>query len=240
MSIISSIFNKKGKKKYMASFEQHVSGAVITSGILITPLYASSVIDLNQSLVLLALSILGGILPDMDSDNSRPIQISFRILSIFLPFLVVLSLANSNSISNILGLWIVSSIILNFIVFKLFLKITVHRGIFHSIPMGLLFGYLFIILFRNILEYEEIFSVLCGSFIFIGFIIHLLMDEFFSINVLGMSIKKSFGTALKLYAKNNLAGTGILYIIIISLIIFYPVDLGIFTKLFKSFQNIHL
>ncbi|MEA2049998.1 MAG: metal-dependent hydrolase [Campylobacterota bacterium] len=224
----------------MASFEQHVSGAVITSGVVVTPLYSAGIVDMNQSLALLAFGIIGGVLPDMDSDNSRPVQISFRILSIFLPLIAVLSLANSQSVLSILGFWAVSSLILHFVVFRSFLNMTVHRGVFHSVPMGLLLGYLFIVLFRDIMKYDELFAVLCGIFVFIGFIVHLLMDELISLNALGLSIKKSFGTALKFYDKNNLYGTGIIYLAILALIFLYPIEFDIFVEIFESFENIKL
>lgn len=71
----------------MASFEQHVNVAVIATGVTIVPFYSSGVVDTSQSLVLLAFGVFGGVLPDLDSDSSKPVQIAFRILSIFLPFL---------------------------------------------------------------------------------------------------------------------------------------------------------
>ena len=50
----------------MALFEQHVNIAVIATGITIAPLYSAGLIDTNQSIILLGLGLLGGILPDLD------------------------------------------------------------------------------------------------------------------------------------------------------------------------------
>lgn len=41
-------------------------------------------------------------------------------------------------------------------------------------------------------------SWLIGFVVFIGFIIHLLLDELYSVDFMNRSIKRSFGTALKL------------------------------------------
>jgi len=41
-------------------------------------------------------------------------------------------------------------------------------------------------------------SWLTGSFIFLGFILHLLLDEIYSVDFMGHRLKRSFGTALKL------------------------------------------
>ena len=53
------------------------------------------------------------------------------------------------------------------------------------------------------------------------------MDEIISLNALGLSIKKSLGSALKLYDKNNPFGTLFLYAAIVTLSILYPMDLAI-------------
>jgi len=222
----------------MASFEQHLNSAVVISGITIAPLYASSLIDMNQSLGLLALGMIGGVLPDLDSETSKPLQISFKILSIFLPLLAILSLLQEFTISKILFIWGLSFVILNYGVFKIFSHITVHRGVLHSIPMGLVVGLGIIYLTSVILEFSPIFSILSGCFITLGFFIHLLLDELVSLNALGMHIKNSFGTAFKLYDKNNIPGSVVLYIIIAVLLFLIPIDTSIFIDIYNSFENI--
>ena len=224
----------------MASFEQHINGAVVASGIAVVPLYTSSIVDMNQSLVLLGLGMLGGVLPDLDSDNSKPIQISMRILSLFLPLLAVLALIEDLSLIKILAVWLGAFVFLNYVVFKIFFKFTVHRGIFHSVPMGLFLGLVFIFLFHDIFEYDSFFSTLSGVFIFFGFLVHLLLDELVSLNALGISIKKSFGTALKLYDKHNIYGSISLYVLIAIMLYSVDIDLDVFAKVYDSFENIKL
>jgi hypothetical protein len=45
---------------------------------------------------------------------------------------------------------------------------------------------------------------LAGGFMFIGFIVHLVLDEIYSVDVMDTRIKASFGTALKLWDGKHL------------------------------------
>lgn len=224
----------------MASFEQHINGAIITSGLGVIALYSTSIISIKGSFILLALGTIGGVLPDLDSDTSKPVQITFKIFSIFLPLLAILILLDTPSITKIFTLWILSSLVLHFGIFKMFLYVTNHRGIFHSIPMGVFIALTARYFFNNYLDFNDVFSTLAGMFVFLGFMVHLLLDELFSIDALGMKVKSSFGSALKFYDKNNFIGSIILYILIISISITQPLQSDIFSKVYKSFERIKL
>lgn len=224
----------------MASFAQHVNTAVVISGIAIAPLYGSALIDINQALALLFFGLIGGILPDIDLENSKPIQMASSILSIFIPLLAILTLLESLSISKMLFIWFLSSLVLHFIIFRILLNLTVHRGIIHSIPMGLFFAQILVIIFHHVLHFQELFSLLCGIFLFFGFIIHLLLDELISLNALGMHFKKSLGSALKLYEKENLLGSVVLYIAIIILTISYPINSDHIITIYNAFMTLNL
>ena len=79
-----------------------------------------------------------------------------------------------------------------------FKKLTVHRGIFHSIPMGLVISLL--ILSLNTHNTDIISIAFMG-----GFLSHLILDEAYSsITISGIIIKpkKSFGTALKWFSSS--------------------------------------
>ena len=51
-----------------------------------------------------------------------------------------------------------------------------------------------------------------GLFVLIGFIIHLVLDEIYSVDVEGAVIKKSFGTALKLFDYHSWRASGLMAI----------------------------
>ncbi len=224
----------------MASFEQHVNISVISTGIVIVPLNSSGLLDINQSLIVLFLGLIGGILPDLDSDNSKPIQISFKILSIFLPLLILISLSQNMSLVSMLGIWFLTTMFLHFVVFKIFLNLTVHRGIFHTIPMGLLCGEIMIFLFHIILGFDLTFSTIAGLFTIFGFILHLILDEIIALNLLGIGVKRSFGTALKLYDKNNKLGTFILYLLLSIIAFLIEIDTQVFEHIIEILNKIKI
>ena len=206
----------------MANFEQHVNIAVLSTGVLIVPLNASGLLTIEQSFITLCLGVLGGILPDLDSDNSKPIQISFKIISIFMPLLILLSLSNQHlPILHMIGIWLASSLILRLTLLKFFVSITKHRGIFHSIPMGIVFAQLTAISFFYFFHFTSFFSTIAGFFLFFGFIIHLLLDELVSLNALGIKVKKSFGTALKFWS-SDIKSVALFYVVAILLFVLMP------------------
>ena len=72
---------------------------------------------------------------------------------------------------------------------------TVHRGMFHSFPSMAIFGELTYLLFYGESMFVRLFMV---SAVCLGFFIHLLLDEIYSVEWDGRPrVKKSFGTAMK-------------------------------------------
>ena len=72
---------------------------------------------------------------------------------------------------------------------------TVHRGMFHSFPSMAIFGELTYLLFYGESMFVRLFMV--GA-VCLGFFIHLLLDEIYSVEWDGRPhVKRSFGTAMK-------------------------------------------
>ncbi|MBD3840331.1 MAG: metal-dependent hydrolase [Campylobacterales bacterium] len=223
----------------MAMFQQHLNGAVITSGVLTVPIYSAQIISLNEAFAVFLIGIIGGLLPDIDSDNSKPLKISFGIISIVLPFLALLAIGEALSVLQMLLLWGVTSVCL-YTLGHFLLFFTVHRGVIHSIPFGLLLGLILYYLFHVQLSYSISFAFLSGLFLFVGFIVHLLLDEIVSLNLLGFEIKNSFGTAMKLYEKNNPVGSVVVYMLIVLLIFLVPFDFDMILQLSEKFKTLQL
>ncbi|MCF7974767.1 MAG: metal-dependent hydrolase [Phycisphaerae bacterium] len=154
----------------------------------------------------------GALLPDLDSDNSTPFSVAFSLLAMAGGAMAFLYCLRQSVLP-----WYAWSLIPPTVVLLLrygvgwvFQQCTVHRGIFHSIPMAgvvtlavcLALGYLG--LPRN--------DVLALSVsVGLGFLSHLVLDELYSaVNFDGKSLgpKKSFGTALTLTSPSALATTG--------------------------------
>ncbi len=228
------------KEYILALFQQHVNISVISSGIIIVPLHSSGMLTTNESLIALGLGVIGGMLPDLDSNNSKPTQIMFQLLSIFFPLVILLSIEQTLPILYIISIWLGASLLLNLTLLDIFLKLTVHRGIFHTIPMSLFFGQSTILISHHLIGVDATFSSLSGFFVFFGFITHLVLDEIYSIDTKEMKFKSSFGTALKFYDSNNPFGTFVLYSIVFYLFYIMPLDKTLYDQMFAIFRDIKI
>ena len=124
------------------------------------------------------------------------------------------------------------------IFFKVLIKLTRHRGVFHTIPMGIFLGQITIILFYYSFHFDTKFSTIAGIFLFFGFCVHLLLDEFASIDARGFKVKKSFGTAFKLFDSKNVTGTLFLYILIGILYSIIPTQTETYYNIYEILKNI--
>lgn len=222
----------------MASFQQHLNLSVIASGVIIVPLHHAGFLTPNEAVIALIFGIIGGVLPDLDLEYSKPSQILFQILSIFSPMLIIIYFFKDIPVLYNIIIWFLLSFFFYFILRKILGQFTVHRGIFHTIPMGILFAQITLFISQNILHQSDLFSSILAFFIFFGFMTHLILDEIFSINIHGIKMKKSFGTAFKLYDKNNIIGTIILYILILLIYKYIPINTNIYIHIFKIISKI--
>ncbi len=78
----------------------------------------------------------------------------------------------------------------------IFKSLTVHRGIFHSVPaVGIYAAGFFLAAFRYSFEGR----LLIAASALAAALSHLLLDELYSVDLMGARVKKSFGTALSLW-----------------------------------------
>lgn len=203
----------------MANFNMHIGTAACMSigGSLLV--YTSGCITEQQSILLALSGSLGGILPDMDSDNSTSIKLIFRLVAACISVILLFNFLPNLGLILALPCAIFSFFIIIMPVRSVFEKFTVHRGIFHSIPMGVLLG-LSTTLICILLGKTLLVSWAMGLFILFGFIIHLSLDEIYSVDLSGLRLKRSFGTALKLGTKDNLKLYILIYLSIVTLVFF--------------------
>ncbi len=80
-----------------------------------------------------------------------------------------------------------------------FHKLAHHRGIWHSILAALFCAVATAVVFANVFDRHAGVAWLAGGFMFIGYLVHLTLDEIYSVDVMDTRIKASFGTAMKLF-----------------------------------------
>ena len=183
----------------MANFNTHLSVAAVGSGMLATLCLQVGFVDAKDALLLASVGVLGGILPDIDLHYSHPSRILFSLLGIVLAFIWVFSAENDLPIIALWGAGLGIYLIVRFPIWALFQNITVHRGSIHSIAVALLFCFITTAVSYHFFYKTPFIAWLIGLFIFLGFILHLVLDEIYSVDFMGHRLKRSFGTALKLF-----------------------------------------
>lgn len=205
----------------MADFKTHLSVAGTLSGMLAIGCLHTGLGEPKDALLFFAMGTVGGILPDIDSDHSVPVNILFSCLATLAAFFSVFSNIGAHSLVESILLWIVVFVVVRYLVFELFKRFTVHRGVFHSLLAAVFFCFLSTTLLHDVFGLPSALAWLSGCFIVIGYLIHLLLDELYSVDMMGIRLKKSFGTALKpisfTYVKASIAliaATLVLYFLV--------------------------
>lgn len=181
----------------MADFKTHLSVAGTLSGVLAIGCLHTGLAEPKDALLFFTLGTVGGILPDIDSDHSIPVNILFSCLATLAAFFSVFSKIGAYSIVESIILWVAVFVIVRYLVFELFKHFTVHRGVFHSLLAAVFFCFLSAILLYDAFALPSALAWLSSCFIVFGYLIHLLLDELYSVDMMGVRLKKSFGTALK-------------------------------------------
>lgn len=202
----------------MAGFETHI-GTSTALGIA----YAAGGwylgLPLESCVLAGGLCSMAGMLPDLDSDSGVPVREMMSLTAATVPLLLyerfqALGVSHETLVVMLGGAYLA----IRFGVGQIFKRYTVHRGMWHSIPAMLTAGFLAFLLASGS-------DVMIRGFkavgVMLGFFSHLALDEIWSLGVRGgkLSVKRSFGTALKFWGKDrwanwiayaNLAGAGFL------------------------------
>ncbi|HPE61497.1 MAG TPA: metal-dependent hydrolase [Thiolinea sp.] len=182
----------------MANFNTHVSCAAAGSGLLAVLCLQVGLVTQPEALLLALVGTLGGILPDIDLQHSYPSRLLFAMLGIFSAFLLIFSLENQLSIVELWLVGIGTFALVRLVLWKLFHQYTTHRGSVHSLVVAVLSLFSVSAASYHLLNKPPIIAWLLGFFIFLNFILHLVLDEIYSVDFSNRRIKRSFGTALKL------------------------------------------
>jgi len=206
----------------MADFKTHLSVTSPISGLTATSLLVTDLAQPYEVFLYFIMGCIGGMLPDIDADNSVPIELAFNLLSPVIAFLVVFTQKAGSSVAELFLIWLTAFLMIRYTVFYLFTRFTVHRGLIHSVPAGILSWFLCTILLYRVFHFSNFAAWTAGFFVFFGFMIHLVIDEFSSIDFSEMRVKKSMGTALKLGDLRDPKATAVLYVTIIGLFFLTP------------------
>ncbi len=206
----------------MANFNTHLAVASVGSGLCATVALAGHAAPNNYLLTLTLAGTIGGILPDIDLEKALPSRMLFNVLGVVAAFIALFTLQEQHSIAELWIVWLGAYLFMRYGAFKAFEKRTRHRGIFHSVLAGLFFMILTADIFHRLLGQPSAQAWLTGLFVFVGFIIHLGLDEIYSVDVEGKTIKKSFGTALKLFDTHSLRASALMAVAVVVVLLAAP------------------
>ncbi len=187
----------------MANFKTHIA----TSGVLGVGYGATGflVADIPLPTAVLAGGLCGvsGMLPDLDSDSGVPLRESMAFAAAVVPMLLMdrfRVLFNSPELIVLAGALVY--LFIRFVLSAWLKRYTVHRGMFHSIPAAIIAAQVAYLLCSA--GGIEMRAYKAGA-VFVGFMSHLMLDEFYSLEWYRgrMRLKRSFGTALKLWGKST-------------------------------------
>jgi hypothetical protein len=149
-----------------------------------------------------ALCGVAGTLPDLDSDSAKPRRELFGVTAALLSFVLMHRLHRA-------GMSREASILLAAAIYLaarwgaawLFHHLTVHRGMFHSLPAA---GVAAEIMFLAHDCPEQYGRLMLAGGVLVGFLSHLALDELYSVNAEGLQIRfnKAAGSAFKLASRS--------------------------------------
>jgi LexA-binding, inner membrane-associated putative hydrolase len=183
----------------MANFTTHIAVGTVVAGALATLTLAADVVAPENLIAVTMAGVLGSVLPDIDLKESRPSKAMFAGLGIFFSFAVLFTFALKYSVAELWILWLGTLVGVRYGVHLLFHKLAVHRGIWHSFLAAAFCAVATAVIFKNVLGRHEGVAWLAAGFMFVGYLVHLTLDEMYSVDVMDVRVKSSFGTAMKVY-----------------------------------------
>ncbi|MBF0341403.1 MAG: metal-dependent hydrolase [Magnetococcales bacterium] len=218
----------------MAGFNVHLAVGAMAGGVGVTSLMVAGLVDSQVGLLGFFAAMIGGVLPDVDAEESIFLDLAFTVFALLGSFFVMFSQTGVYSVAELTILWLVTFLFIKFAVFELFVRFTVHRGIFHSVPAGVFFGGVTAALLIHLFRLPERAAWLAGLFVFFGYLVHLLLDELYSLNLLGEGgVLASFGTAFKFHSRDSWA-TASMYTAIALVFMMTPGVSGLLGELFSK------
>ena len=187
----------------MAGFRMHVTTSAVLGCGYAGVAHAAYGVPLDTAVVGGAMCGFSGMLPDLGSDYGVPLRETMAFTAAIVPMLLVgrfqtLALSHDAMVLAAVSMYL----LIRFGITNMIRKYTVHRGMFHSIPTGLIFAGMAFLLCG-----ASPFDIRCfkAGGVLAGFMSHLVLDEIYAVEFKGgrWRFKKSFGTAIKFWGDDG-------------------------------------
>ncbi|WP_027965518.1 metal-dependent hydrolase [Halomonas halocynthiae] len=181
----------------MAGFRTHMTVAAGAGAVFSLGGWYSGSWSLSQAAPIAVLVAFGGILPDIDSDHSRAVRLVFNAIAVLAIITGAFILRSKLDAGALLVVCCGLYLGVRYLLSAVFKQFSVHRGIWHSWLAAGLCGLAVTAASYRLLEQPAELAWAQGAALIIGCLVHLLLDELYSVDLGGARIKRSFGTAFK-------------------------------------------
>jgi hypothetical protein len=184
----------------LGNYRQHITFASVLGVAYAWAAYLLAGVHWLYGSVAALLAMLGGLLPDLDSPSGVELKGFTGILGVLTALAVWQRLENlERPLAFELHLWavIAAFVMVRHGIRRIMTRISVHRGISHSVPMCAVWGALAYLCYPTD---HHVVKVMMALAVVIGFSSHLLLDEICSVDLRGARVNRAFGTAIKFWA----------------------------------------
>jgi hypothetical protein len=161
------------------------------------------------------LTTLGGLMPDLDSDSGVPVRELFGLAAVLTPLVLLPYLPPGLTFDQRLVLLAALYLLIRYGLSRVFKRLTVHRGMFHSLPALLIAGLTTFLVYPS---YDLGVRLFLAVGTMIGFLSHLVLDELCSVDFTGATVhlNKYAGSALK-FVSASWPATSMTYLLLAGL-----------------------
>jgi hypothetical protein len=196
--------------EHMADFATHLGWGAIGAGLAASATYAADIVPAAEIITLTTAGVVGSVLPDIDLEKAVPSRMLFTGLGLLLAFITLFNFRATYSIAELWLIWLGVFLSMRFGAFYIFHRLAKHRGVFHSLLAGVFFMIFTAVVLAHGLGREAVVAWMAGLFVLLGYLIHLVLDEIYSVDFAGAHLKRSFGSALKLFDYKSLSVSAIM------------------------------
>ncbi|HEX4606897.1 MAG TPA: metal-dependent hydrolase [Urbifossiella sp.] len=197
----------------MADFHTHIT----VSGILGVGVGAAAVspfgFHIETAILAAGLTTIGGMLPDLDSDSGIPVRELFSLAAVMVPLVMIPRLVQMGlTREGVLATMLFGYLAIRYPFRAMFKRLSVHRGMYHSIPAMLIAG---LVVYLGYHSDNQAIRILFGLGVMVGFLSHLVLDEIYAVDLRGLrpKLNKFAGSAVKFFSP-SVPGTAFCYAVL--------------------------
>lgn len=188
----------------MAAFHQHIAFSAFTGAVYSATLWYSECVEAPVAIFAGAACTLAGMLPDLDSDSGKPVREIFHLVATVGALVTMHRLRHVAILPAESVLLVAAGVYLSlrYAGATLFRCLTVHRGMFHSLPAALLAGGITFLLYD---PPSLLGRWVVAAAVALGYASHLVLDAIWQLRTLNGAWSLLHGGPLKLFGASRLA-----------------------------------